>query len=69
MATASFDTSGDRLLSIDEAASILGVSKGTLDVWRSTKRYDLAFVRIGGRIKYRLRDVLDWIEKRTVPGV
>ena len=31
----------DRLLSREEAAKFLGVSKGTLEVWACTKRYNL----------------------------
>jgi predicted site-specific integrase-resolvase len=47
------------------AADILGVSRGTLAVWRSTGRYGLAFCKIGRRVKYRVADLLDFIDRHT----
>lgn len=59
-------TEQNKLLSREEAADFLGVSKGTLEVWASTKRYPLPFVKIGRLAKYRLSDLLKFIEDRTV---
>jgi excisionase family DNA binding protein len=53
------------LISPEEAARILGVSIGTLTVWRSTGRYNLPFVKVGARVKYRLEDIDAFIERRT----
>ncbi len=36
------------LLSREEAAAYLGVAVQTLAIWKSTKRYGLPFVKIGG---------------------
>ena len=48
-----------------EAAEILGVTPGTLQVWRSTGRYAIPFIKVGRLVKYRT-DVLDrWLESRT----
>lgn len=52
------------LLTPIEAAAILGVVPKTLAVWRSTKRYPLPYIRIGGRVRYRLGDVEAFIESR-----
>lgn len=50
----------------DKAASTyLGVSAGTLSVWRSTGRYPLPFVKIGRRVRYRIGDLLAFVESRT----
>jgi excisionase family DNA binding protein len=54
------------LLTPNETAALLGMSKGTLEVWRSTKRYPLDFVKIGGRVRYRRQDVEKFLEVRTV---
>lgn len=54
-----------RLLSREEAAQFLGVSKGTLEVWASTKRYDLPFIKIGRLAKYRMQDLLEFIENNA----
>ena len=58
-----------QLLTTAEAAERLGVQKITLDKWRSTKKYRLAFTRIGGKILYPAAAVEDFIRERTVmPG-
>ena len=48
-----------------KAAEILDVSAGTLSVWRSTGRYNLPFVKIGRKVRYRRSDLQAWLEKRT----
>ena len=47
------------------AAYILDVTPGTLSVWRSTGRYNLPFVKIGRKVRYRRADLLAWLERRT----
>jgi excisionase family DNA binding protein len=54
------------LIDENEAAAILGCAPGTLSVWRSTGRYNLPFVKVGRRVKYRREDVEDFIRRRTV---
>lgn len=50
----------------EKAASIyLGVSAGTLSVWRCTGRYPLPFVKVGRRVRYRIGDLLAFVESRT----
>ena len=51
------------LLTRREAAAYLGVSEQTLAVWKCTKRYDLAYVKIGRLVKYRKSDLDAFIEK------
>ncbi len=53
------------LLSPEETAEMLGVTPGTLMVWRSTGRYHLPFVKCGRKVRYRMADVLAFIESRT----
>lgn len=48
-----------------EAAEILGLSPGTLTVWRSTGRYGLPFVKVGRNVRYRKSDLDAWLENRT----
>lgn len=48
------------------AAQTLGISPGTLQVWRSTGRYNLPFVKVGGRVMYRPEDIQAFIERRTM---
>ncbi len=53
------------LLNRKEAAEILGVREGTLAVWSTTKRYNLPIVKVGRLVKYRYRDLIDFINKQT----
>jgi predicted site-specific integrase-resolvase len=56
---------GDPLVHPRNAASILGLSEGTLAVWRSTGRYDLPYVKCGRLVRYRMEDIQAFIERRT----
>lgn len=51
-------------MSPEETANALGVTAGTLSVWRCTKRYPLPYVKIGHKVFYRGRDVKTFIESR-----
>lgn len=55
-----------RLLTTDEAAEFLGVTPGTLCVWRCLARYPLAYIKIGRHVRYNEADLLAWMESRTV---
>ena len=54
------------LLSEEEAARQLGVKPATLQIWRSTRRYSLAYVKVGRNVRYRQTDVDAFIEARRV---
>jgi excisionase family DNA binding protein len=57
--------SGRNLLNEKEAAQLLATSVGTLQVWRSTGRYGIPFVKIGRLVRYKRADLEAWIESRT----
>jgi Helix-turn-helix domain len=52
----------NNLLTPQQTAEVLGVTIGTLAVWRCTARYPLPFVKIGRRVKYRVNDINNFIE-------
>jgi excisionase family DNA binding protein len=54
----------DRLWTPEEAASFLGVPKATLAWWRSSGRGP-RYVKCGRAVRYRWRDVEDWITECT----
>lgn len=60
----SFSISGTDLLDEAAAGAMLGVSPGTLSVWRSTGRYSLPFLKVGRKVRYRVSDLNAWLEKR-----
>jgi len=55
----------EQLLTGDEAAKILDVTPGTLQVWRSTGRYTLPFVKVGRNVRYVQSNLIDWLRERT----
>lgn len=55
----------DRLIDEVEAADILGVKKQTMGVWR-IRGCGPAFVKIGRLVKYKLSDIRNYIDSRTV---
>lgn len=57
---------GGELLTEKEASLLLDVSVGTLQVWRATKRYPLAYVKVGRNVRYQKSAVLAFIASRTV---
>lgn len=60
-----FKDQQDKLLNRQEAADLLGVTKGTLEVWACVKRYNLPVIKIGRLCKYRLSDLIEFIDSRT----
>lgn len=52
------------LLTEDEAAHLLKIQPATLATWRVKGRPNLPFVRVGRCVRYRLQDILAFIESR-----
>jgi len=57
------------LLTPLQTAVRLGIEPHTLAVWRSSKRYRLAYVKVGRKVMYRKGDVERFLKLRTRPGV
>jgi excisionase family DNA binding protein len=55
-------------LATDKAAEYIGVSKKTLDTWRSTKRHIIPYYKIGGVIRYAQVDLDKFLESTRVTG-
>jgi excisionase family DNA binding protein len=53
-----------RLKTDAEASEYLGVTTGTLAVWRSTNRYGLPFVKIGALVRYQENDLSEFVARR-----
>lgn len=50
------------LLDDEQAADYLGVKASTLAVWRCTDRYPLTYIKIGRKVRYRVKDILRFID-------
>lgn len=53
------------LVNEEKAAIILDTNVGTLQVWRSTGRYSIPFVKVGRNVRYRRSDLQAWLNSRT----
>lgn len=54
------------LLSIDQAADYLNITKATLYTWRSRRAgYGPPAVKVGGCVRFRQSDLDDWISAHT----
>ena len=49
-----------RLVDEKLAAEILGITPGTLSVWRCTRRYRLPYVKIGRAVRYDLAQLQEF---------
>jgi len=56
----------NRLWTDKETAARLDIEPQTLAVWRSLRRYDLPFIKIGRSVKYDPADVEAFIARRRV---
>lgn len=58
------DEYGDRLITREEAARLLGVKPQTLASWAVKGWYDniLPVIKINNRVRYRLSNILNFIE-------
>jgi hypothetical protein len=54
------------LLNTKQAAEYLHLSPGPLEVWRSTKRYSLAYIKVGRFVKYRKEALDAFLAAQTV---
>jgi excisionase family DNA binding protein len=54
------------LLSTHQASIYIGVSPGTLEVWRCTKRYQIPFIKVGRLVRYRKSELDNFLDQRTV---
>lgn len=55
----------DKLLSVDELAEILGVTKATIYSWTSQNK--IPHIKLSKRLlKFREKDIMDWIAAKSV---
>jgi excisionase family DNA binding protein len=59
----------DPLFTPPQAAEYLGISPGTLAVWRCAKRYPLAFIKVGRLVKYRQSELNRFLNDRSIGDV
>nr|WP_286949091.1 helix-turn-helix domain-containing protein [Pseudomonas sp. UBA6718] len=55
----------DDLMTPEQVAAALLLSIRTLAAWRSSGRNPLAYLKVGGRVRYRRSDVDAWLESQS----
>ncbi|MNF93936.1 Helix-turn-helix domain protein [compost metagenome] len=53
------------LLTPEQVAAALALSKRTLAAWRSSRRNPLPYVKVGSRVRYRRQDVDAWLQNQV----
>jgi len=53
------------LLSNSGAANHIGIAANTLNYWRTTGAQKIPFIKVGGRVMYRVQDLDNWLSERT----
>ena len=53
-----------KLISPQELAQYLGVSVNSLAVWRTNKTYPIPYIKVGGKIRYDIDDINQWLNNR-----
>lgn len=56
----------EKLYTINEASEILRIRPQTLRLWACKNKYGLKYCKIGGLIRFRPKDIQDFINKSVV---
>jgi hypothetical protein len=56
------------IVDTSEAAALLHTPEKSLIKWRSTGEHSIPFVKIGRSVKYRTKDLRNWIESHVQGG-
>jgi DNA-binding transcriptional MerR regulator len=54
-----------RLANTSCAADHMGIAAATLQYWRTTGAQKIPFIKVGGRVMYRISDLDNWLEENT----
>jgi predicted DNA-binding transcriptional regulator AlpA len=54
-----------KLLTNEEAASLMGISPATLNTWRCTKRVIIPYRKVGRAVRYVEADILAYLDSVT----
>ncbi len=52
-----------------EAAMLIHTPEKSLIKWRSTGEHNIPFIKIGRNVRYRTKDLRDWIDAHVQGGV
>jgi excisionase family DNA binding protein len=55
----------EKLLSVHDAAKLLGISRWTLESWKARRK--VPFVKLGRRCLFDPQDLREWVEQNKIP--
>ena len=55
----------NQLVNNSNAADYIGVAAATLSYWRTTGAQKIPFIKVGGRVMYRISDLDKWLDEHT----
>lgn len=58
----------EELMTTQEVADYLRIKKQTLEAWRSKNINNIPYIKIGTSVRYRRRDVEEWVQKQLNKG-
>lgn len=56
-----------KLISLTEAAEMLGLTPKTLRNWKSDNELPFPYYKIGGRVKFKLSELEQYVENNRIP--
>lgn len=59
-------TKDTKLYTPADAAARIGVKEATLRNWRCTRKEELPFIKVGGKVLYAENDLIDFLNKKRV---
>ena len=54
-----------QLVNNSAAADHMCIAGATLQYWRTTGAQKIPYIKVGGRVMYRISDLDKWLEERT----
>mgnify|MGYP001259696266 CR=1 FL=1 len=55
----------NQLVNNINAANRIGIAPATLQYWRTTGAQKVPYIKVGGRVMYRILDLDKWLEDHT----
>ena len=65
----SISINDDVIINTSEAAMLIRTPEKSLIKWRSTGEHNIPFIKIGRNVRYRTKDLRDWIDAHVQCGV
>jgi|GEM_PF-558521 len=65
----SISINDDVIINTSEAAMLIRTPEKSLIKWRSTGEHNIPFIKIGRNVRYRTKDLRDWIDAHVQNGV